>query len=174
MFCPNCGRDNSRDRRFCAAYGTNLEAISQALSGSGDDFFTKTDAGFDQIIARYAEHVFKNAPSTACDRTISGSWRILGQAVVTSFVDMILFSLMWNLLPLRFLILLISTPIRVLSQRGGRHKTATGEMGDRRAPGLPDPVTNRWLPSSAPSATEHTTENLQDYARPNKDEAVKR
>src|SRR5215211_7432597 len=117
MFCPNCGRDNPRETKFCASCGTNLEVVSQALTGNRDDFFTKTDAALDQLIARYAEHVFKEAPSKVNDRKVGNSWKVLGQGVITSFVDLILFSLMWNILPLRFMILLISTPIRLLSQR---------------------------------------------------------
>jgi len=47
LFCPTCGRDNSVGRKFCASCGTNLEAVSQALSASDDDFFTKIDSGLD-------------------------------------------------------------------------------------------------------------------------------
>lgn len=61
MFCPTCGRDNAIGRKFCATCGTNLDLVSQALSGSDDDFFTKIDSGLDHFLARYAEHVFKNA-----------------------------------------------------------------------------------------------------------------
>src|SRR5215210_2489581 len=126
MFCPNCGRNNLRETKYCASCGTNLEAVSQALSGTRDDFFTKTDAALDQLIARYAEHVFKDTPSKLNDRKVSSSWKVLGQGVVTTFVDMILFFLMWNILPLRFLILLISTPFRLLSQRSSHQVSTTG------------------------------------------------
>lgn len=70
MFCPICGRDNSIERKFCASCGTNLEAVSQALSGSDDDFFTKIDAGLDHFLAKYAEHVFKNAPAHAAEQPV--------------------------------------------------------------------------------------------------------
>ncbi len=116
MFCPVCGRDNSIGRKFCAACGTNLEAGSQALSGSEDDFFTKLDTGLDNFLARYAEHVFSHAPSHALEQRVGKSWKVLGQSVVTSFVDILLFMLMWNVIPLRFIILLLSTPIRLLSE----------------------------------------------------------
>ncbi len=33
MFCPNCGSKQSREKRFCTACGTNLEFVSQALTG---------------------------------------------------------------------------------------------------------------------------------------------
>ena len=164
MFCPNCGRDNAKERKFCASCGTNLEAISQVLSGSRDDFFTKTDTALDQFIARYAEHVFKNAPSNATERKVGNSWQILGQAVLTSFVDMLLFSLMWNILPLRFLILLISTPFRLLSSRN-RQKAATGGLEQPPPLALQEPPPRQWLPESPPSISEHTTDILEKEVR---------
>jgi hypothetical protein len=163
MFCPNCGRDNPRETKFCASCGTNLEVVSQALTGNKDDFFTKTDAALDQLIARYAEHVFKDAPSKVNDRKVGNSWKVLGQGVITSFVDLILFSLMWNILPLRFMILLISTPIRLLSQRGKQQAITTGGLEDKRKLSLEDRSSNRWLAGSFPSVSEHTTRELEGY-----------
>jgi hypothetical protein len=165
MFCPSCGRENAQGIKFCVSCGTNLEIVSQALSGSPDDFFTKADSGFDQMIARYAEHVFKDAPSHAADRRVGNSWKILGQGAVTTLADMFLFWLMWNILPLRFLILLISTPFRLLSQRGHQKKSSTAGIESRKSVALPDPQ-ERWLPGSAPSISEHTTEHLAEYAPP--------
>jgi hypothetical protein len=83
MFCPTCGKENALGRKFCVACGTNLEAVSQALSGSKTDFFTRTDAVLDQLVARYAEHVFKDAPANTVDATVGKSWKILGQAVAS-------------------------------------------------------------------------------------------
>jgi uncharacterized membrane protein YvbJ len=74
MFCPNCGKDNLNQQKFCATCGTNLEAVSQLLSGTGSDFFTRIDSGLDQFIAKYAEHIFRDAPSAAIDRSVSHSW----------------------------------------------------------------------------------------------------
>lgn len=162
MFCPRCGRDNSKERKFCAACGTNLEAVSQVLSGDTDDFLTKTDKALDQFISRYAEHVFKNAPTNAIDRRVAKSWQVLGQGVLTSFVDMILFSLMWNILPLRFLILLISTPVRLLSERSSRQKAASVQLEEQPFPRLPEGPRLEWQPDPVPSVSEHTTEMLQD------------
>ena len=155
MFCPTCGRNNSIERKFCASCGTNLKAVSQALSGADDDFFTRIDAGLDQFLARYAEHVFKNAPSNASEQRVGKSWQVLGQSVVTSFVDIILFSLMWNVIPLRFLLLLISTPIRLLREPGQSKKSEA--LDGKTPPQLADSVPPQWLPGSMGTITEHTT-----------------
>jgi len=164
MFCPACGRDNTIERKFCASCGTNLEVVSRALSGSDDDFFTRIDAGLDHFLARYAEHVFKNAPANAAEQRIAKSWQVLGQSVLTSIVDLLLFSLMWNIIPLRFLLLLISTPVRLVTQRGRSPKRTV--TGSRREPDLPEPAPHQWLPGSIESVTEHTTSILPKTERP--------
>lgn len=164
MFCPICGRDNSIERKFCASCGTNLEVVSQALSGSDDDFFTKIDAGLDHFLAKYAEHVFKNAPAHAAEQRISKSWQVLGQSVLTSVVDLLLFSLMWNIIPLRFLLLLISTPIRLVTQRDRPRKRTIA--GGRMTPDLPEAGSQQWLPGSIESVTENTTAILVDSEHP--------
>jgi hypothetical protein len=160
MFCPTCGRDNSIERKFCAACGTNLEAVSQALAGSEDDFFTKMDTALDSFLARYAEHVFKNAPTNAAEQRVGKSWQILGQSIVTSFVDLLLFLLMWNIIPLRFLLLLVSTPIRLISQP---NKNKKGPLVPGQRPSeLPDAGSQQWLPEPVSSVTEQTTILLTD------------
>ena len=164
MFCPTCGRDNSIGRKFCASCGTNLEAVSQALSGSDDDFFTKIDSGLDHFLAKYAEHVFKNAPSHAAEQRIGRSWQVLGQSVLTSIVDLLLFSLMWNVIPLRFLLLLISTPIRLVTQRGRPRKGALA--GEVKVPDLPEAAPQHWLGGPVESVTDHTTAILPDTHHP--------
>jgi hypothetical protein len=174
MFCPNCGRNNPRETKFCASCGTNLEAVSQALSGDKSDFFTKTEAALDQLIARYSEHVFKDAPSKLADQKVSNSWKVLGQGAVTSFVDIILFGLMWNILPLRFLILLISTPIRLLAQRSNRQASAVDAFEEDRKRNFDTPEPNRWLPGSLPSISEHTTQNLEERAQPERKRVIRK
>lgn len=169
MFCPNCGKSNAAGTRFCAKCGTNLEVVSQALTGSRDDFFTKTDLAFDQFIARYTEHVFKNSPTEATDRSVGSSWRLLGKGVLTTFIDLILFFLMWNVMPLRFIMLLISSPFRLLSNRAGRHKPELArheppQIEAEASPRLESEPPERWLAGSVGSVSEHTTERLRDYA----------
>ena len=160
MFCPTCGRDNSTGLKFCASCGTNLEAISQALYETDDNFFTKIDAGFDYFLAKYAERVFKDAPSNALDRRMGNSWRVLGQSVITSLVDILLFTLVWNVIPLRFLILLTSTPFRLLAEKGRRkRKEIAGRKGEHE---LRNPAQHPCLPEAPGSITEHTTIILRD------------
>ena len=163
MFCPTCGRDNSLQRKFCASCGTNLAAVSQALSGSEEDFFTRIDSGLDHFLGKYAEHVFKNAPANAAEQRIGKSWQVLGQSVLTSIVDLLLFTLMWNIIPLRFLLLIISTPVRLVSQRGRSRKSIPGGTN---MPDLPDAEPQQWLVGSVESVTEHTTAILADSQRP--------
>ncbi len=163
MFCPTCGKENAHGRKFCVACGTNLEAVSQSLSGSKTDFLTRTDAALDQLVAKYAEHVFKDAPANTADTTVGKSWKILGQGVLTSLMDMVLFSLMWNIFPLRFLILLISSPIRLLNERSNRQKIPKAEIEEQTALKLPATATNEMLPESIASVSEHTTKRLQEY-----------
>ena len=164
MFCPTCGRDNLIERKFCATCGTNLEAVFQALSGSDDDFFTRIDSGLDHFLAKYAEHVFKHAPTNAAEQRVARSWQILGQSVLTSIVDLLLFTLMWNVIPLRFLLLIISTPIRLVSQHGRSQKPTIA--GGRGTPDLPEVSPEHWLPGSIESVTEHTTAILAHNERP--------
>ena len=161
MFCPVCGRDNSTGRKFCASCGTNLEAVSQALSGNEDDFFTRLDSGLDHFLARYAEHVFKNAPAHALEQRVGKSWKVLGQSVITSLVDILLFTLMWNVIPLRFILLLISSPIRLLGAQGRNRKREDLPAGGRSLE-LAESEPRPSLTEAGGSVTEHTTVLLTD------------
>jgi hypothetical protein len=160
MFCPTCGKDNPLETKFCATCGTNLEVVSQALQGSEEDFFTKMDAGIDQLLARYSEHVFRNSPQVAADRQVGGSWKLLGRSVVTSLVDILLFFLMWNLLPLRFVILLVSSPFRLLASRGDRPQLKGPAAEGYKPPEL-SPARKTFPDGTIPSVTETTTRNLK-------------
>lgn len=162
MFCPTCGRENSVALKFCASCGINLEAISRALTVAEEGLFTKVETALDQFIARYAEHLFKDAPSRAAERQVSKSWQVLGQGVLTGFFDLLLFSIMTIVLPARFLILLVYTPIKLLSDRGKQAKSEKAEFADR----LVAPLPPRWLPDSVASVTEHTTLQLDDPVYP--------
>jgi len=174
MFCPTCGRENSRELKFCASCGTNLAAVSQALSGvESEGFLSRIDSALDQFIGRYAERIFKDASLTALDRGIAKSWKLFGQGVITLVVDLFLLALMWNVLPLRLIILLISTPIRLLSGRSQARKRVTAELGGARHAGLPEPSIGELMIGSAGSVTEHTTERLPEYLPPKQEQGLK-
>ena len=165
MFCPTCGRDNMSERKFCSSCGTNLEAVSQVLSGTRDGFFTRFDSGLDQFIAKYSEHVFKDAPTNAAERSVSNSWKTLGKGVATSLVDLFLALLIWNVFTFRFQILWISTPFRLLAERSNRQKAKAANNTDAQLK-LTEPGPGRWSLDPAPSVSEHTTEIIQDYRPP--------
>jgi hypothetical protein len=172
MFCPTCGRDNLNERKFCSSCGTNLEVVSQALAGPGADFFTRLDTGLDQFIAKYAEHVFKDSPANAANRSVSNSWKILGKGVVTSFVDLFLSLVIWNVFTFRFQILWISTPFRLLAERSNRQKSKAAIDTDSQLK-LPEAMSDRWASDPVPSVSEHTTEIFQDYRPPAREQSSK-
>ena len=168
MFCPACGRDNSLAVKFCASCGTNLEAISRALSVHEEGLLAKADRSLDQFIARYAEHLFKDSPVRARDRKIGRSWRVLGQGVLTSLFDLALFSIMTIVLPIRFFTLLLYTPIKLLSERSKHQRSTAAEVEGKKTPNLFEPSSQRRLPKAVPSVTEHTTVNLGNSGAPRK------
>lgn len=163
MFCPTCGRDNQNELKFCASCGTNLELVSQVLSGSSRDWFTRIDTEFDQVIARYSEHVFKESQANPADRSVSNSWKILGRGALTSLVDVFLAVMIWVIFVIRIYVLAISTPFRLLSERSKRLKSMK-ESSEKATPrGLPEALPDQWVRGSVPSVSEHTTEILQRY-----------
>jgi hypothetical protein len=137
-----------------------LEVVSQALSGSADGFLSKLDTSLDQFIARYAEHVFKDAPLNVLDRRISRSWKILGQGVVTSLVDLLLFNLMCVILPFRLLLLLVLTPIGLVTERSRLRQDVAGQLESKQAVDFPDVLPGDLPRNLVASVTEHTTRNL--------------
>jgi len=143
------------------------------LFGKETNFFTRIDTGLDQFTARYAERVFKDAPSLAADRTVGNSWKLLGKGVLTSFMDIFLAVILWNFFSLRFHLLLFSTPFRLLSERSQRQKKAR-DAPDIDAPlRLPESGPERWI-SGAPSVSEHTTDILKGYRTPTQKQSDER
>ena len=163
MFCPTCGKENTIERKFCVSCGTNLEAVSHALTRSETDLFTRTDLALDQFIGRYAEHLFKDAGDERTRPSVSRSWKILGQGVLTTFWDFLIASLMWNVLPFRFLILIITSPFRLLHERSERQKTIEGELVEGQQQQLPPVQPGDFLSEQPSSVSEHTTERLKEY-----------
>jgi hypothetical protein len=160
MFCPSCGREDLHEHKFCPSCGTNLKAILQALSDDAEGSFVKIDKSLDKFIARYAEHVFKDAPVKALEQRVGRSWKLLGQGILTSLFDLALFSIMFMLLPFRFFMLLIRTPFRLLSERNRNRKNATVEPEGKDVVYLNEAQAQQWLVRPVASVTEHTTVGL--------------
>jgi hypothetical protein len=81
---------------------------------------------------------------------------------MTSFVDLFLSVFLWNFFMLRFQILWISTPFRLLSERSKRLKGLKSGVDTGKPLSLPEPVSDQWIPGEIPSVSEHTTELLAD------------
>lgn len=163
MFCPNCGRDNAQELKFCASCGINLEAVSRALTGNEEDVVTRLDAGIDQFISRYTEHIFPEKRPASVDNTVARSWKLLGQAVVTSLIDVLLFSLMWNILPIRFVLLVITSPFRLLSEKSRKQRERELALEEYAPPVLPEGNPD-YVPAQVPSVIEETTRHLKARA----------
>jgi hypothetical protein len=166
MFCPSCGKDNSEGSKFCASCGTNLEVVSRALYSRSTGLFTRAENAIDQVITRYSERVFRNAPASVPSRKISDSWKVLGQGILTSAMDFVFFWLMlFVVFPVKLLTLLLSTPFKLLTRVVTRQKPLTEPTAARAKPAVaqlpPPPV--EWQAGSAVSAVEHTTEHLAEY-----------
>jgi hypothetical protein len=129
----------------------------------------KIDTGMDQLIARYSDHVFSNARSGSTEHTVSKSWKLLGKGVVTSLTDLLLFVLMCNFLPFRFLMLLVSTPFRLLSERNRSQRSNEQLAGNYAPPELNEGTPGQLFP--IPSVTEGTTSNLQRTPGPKRETA---
>ena len=165
MFCPNCGRDNSNELKFCASCGTDLDAVSRALTGREDDVVTRLDAGLDHFIGRYTEHIFPEPKTARPENSVVRSWRILGQAFVTSLIDLFMFIIMWNILPARLMLLLVTSPVRLLIGKN-RHGDDLSQLEPAyNTPELDEPGKGLFLDRGMPSVTEGTTTNLGGKSR---------
>lgn len=163
MFCPKCGRDDSHHHTFCPACGTNMEVVSLALAASEDSIFTRFNRHLDRSVARYAEHMFEEAPSRARSGRVSGSWRLMGQGLLTFLADAALLPLMFFFLPSRLLMLLLYTPLGLLEERGdskrGKREAARGALRDASVP-------EDWLIGSVGSVTEAGTMEITSAKTP--------
>ncbi len=155
MFCPTCGREEKQERKFCIACGTNLERVTHALSPKEDGPLTQIDKALDRWLARYAGMFFSSAASKAEDWRISHSWQILGQSLLAWAANFLLFWVMlFPVIPLRFAVLLLSAPFRLLSERNSKSDRTTADLS------VP-----QWSADTViPSVTEHSTMKMGDPA----------
>ena len=162
MFCPKCGRDDSHGYKFCPACGTNLDVVTIALSTGEDSLFTRVNKHLDRSVARYADHLFESATTTAREGRVGSSWRLAGKGVLTFFIDLALLPLMFFFLPFRLLMLVLYTPLGLLQERGERKRSSTpavdvASKSSKR--GLPE--AEGWRVGSVGSVTENTTVHLE-------------
>jgi hypothetical protein len=162
MFCPKCGRDDSHRYKFCPACGTNLDVVTIALSTGEDSVFTRVNKHLDRSVARYADHFFESATTTAREGHVGSSWRLVGKGLLTFLLDLALLPLMFFFLPVRLLMLLLYTPLGLLQERGERKRSSVPAIdvaseSSKRA--LPE--AGGWRDGGVGSVTENTTMHLE-------------
>src|SRR5919107_1708683 len=162
MFCPNCGREDSPRHKFCPACGTNLDVVTSALSAGEVGIFTRVNKYLDRSVARYADHFFESAATTAREGQVGSSWRLVGKGVLTFFIDLALLPVMFFFLPVRLLMLLLYTPLGLLQERSERKRSgvpAVDVASESSKRGLPE--AGGWRVGSVGSVTENTTVHLE-------------
>ena len=162
MFCPKCGRDDSPRHKFCPACGTNLDVVTIALTTGEDSVLARVNKHLDRSVARYADHFFESATTTAREGQVGSSWRLVGKGVLTFFLDLALLPVMFFFLPIRLLMLLLYTPLGLLQERGERKRSSeTTVDGASESPKRGLPEAGGWRVGSVGSVTENTTVHLE-------------
>jgi hypothetical protein len=162
MFCPKCGRDDSHRYKFCPACGTNLDVVTIALSTGEDSIFTRVNKHLDRSVARYADHFFESATTTAREGQVGSSWRLAGKGLLTFLLDLALLPVMFFFLPVRLLMLLLYTPLGLLQERSERKRrgvSAVDVVSESSKRGLPE--AGGWRVGEVGSVTENTTVHLE-------------
>jgi hypothetical protein len=128
--------------------------------------FTRAENALNQVVTRYSERVFRNAPANALSRKLSDSWIFLGQGIVTAAVDFLLFWLMlFVVFPVKLFSLLLSSPVRLLLERGSRPKPLPALPSSKKGPTSAELVApDEWEQRDMVSAVEHTTEHLSEFS----------
>ena len=161
MFCPKCGRDDSHRYKYCPTCGTNLDVVTIALSTGEDSLFTRVNKHLDRSIARYADHFFESATTTAREGQVGSSWRLAGKGGLTFLIDLALLPVMFFFLPIRLLLLLLYTPMGLLQERSERKRASVPALevaSESSKRGLPE--AGGWRVGSVGSVTENTTVHL--------------
>ena len=161
MFCPKCGRDDSPRLKFCPTCGTNLDVVTIALTTGEDSIFTRVNKHLDRSVARYADHFFESATTTAREGQVGSSWRLVGQGVLTFFIDLALLPVMFFFLPIRLLMLLLYTPLGLLQERSERKRSSVPIDAASKSSNRGLPEAGSWRVGSVGSVTENTTVHLE-------------
>ncbi|HEX7294190.1 MAG TPA: hypothetical protein VF251_00470 [Pyrinomonadaceae bacterium] len=134
--------------------------VTIALLTGEDSIFTRVNKHLDRSVARYADHFFESAATTAREGQVGSSWRLLGKGALTFLIDLPLIPLMFFFLTVRFLMLLLYTPVGLLQERSERKRSvpAIDVTSESTKRGLPEAA--GWRVGSVGSVTEHTTVHL--------------
>ena len=162
MFCPKCGRDDSHGYKFSPTCGTNLEVVTIALSTGEDSVFTRVNKHLDRSVARYADHLFESATTTAREGRVGSSWRLAGKGMLTFLIDLALLPVMFFFLPVRLLMLMLYTPLGLLQERSERKRSGVPSLdgaSESSRRGLPE--AGGWRGGPVGSVTENTTVHLE-------------
>ncbi len=157
MFCPTCGVQQSAERKFCTACGTNLSAVTAALSGNTGTVAAAPvsyDDGLAQAQAQYrreiASAIYKGAPG-------------LGLLVAAIFI----FSILPPGISVWICFGLIIGGISSLGRGLGQYYLATSDLkaaelkaANTYVPLAKQPPLIAQDPYPPTSVTEHTTRHL--------------
>jgi hypothetical protein len=182
VFCPNCGTQNLSALRFCTRCGTNLEAVSKALTKA---YVTPEGSALDADVA-YAQ-----AMSRKLYKFLSSLAFFLVMFFIFDHAWWTLFFLFWVADPLKDYIHLsvlkntIQDPVArkaALEAKKGKKKkkkkekeaaATTGEIAPKpllEAPSEPATVSSGGVPyefaPAPPSVTEGTTRHLEERDQP--------
>jgi hypothetical protein len=160
MFCPNCGRTNSEEQRFCRACGFSLEKTLQSLA--------------EQLPARELDSEIRNR-----QRAVERLLRIVGIGAVSLVVGAVLWGIIFEVIIAKgeilagslFLVFVLALIIFALlsiyreslakssakSHLANKEIASTDGLTMRIAPGTEEPPGKE---ESMPSVTENTTELL--------------
>ncbi|HLF84353.1 MAG TPA: zinc ribbon domain-containing protein [Blastocatellia bacterium] len=150
MYCPNCGSNNQPDLKFCTRCGTNLSAVSDALSGKA----AGTGVQIDERVAKLIKDYYKGRRDT-----------ITGLVLIPAAVKAMLLLILFGMPPIpSFFIVSWMMFWGVAALAGGLGKwIASG--GEMRALGHQPPKSKLWgraarmlAPSPAPEAARITNE----------------
>jgi uncharacterized membrane protein YedE/YeeE len=154
MFCPNCGRTNSEDQRFCRSCGLSLEKTLQSLSEQlPGEALNEGVRSRQRLVERLLQVVGFGAISLVVGAVLWGiiyrvmlvKGEIIGGSVFLAFV---LGSILFGLLAM---------------YRTSLARTTAKRQLLRNQSALTEPITGKLAPGEAmPSITETTTELLEN------------
>ncbi len=153
MYCPNCGKTNSADQRFCRSCGLQLEKVAQAvaeqLAGS------ELEDGLVRRRRRLEKVIKVVGGATAAVVVGSVMWGIIYEMILSGevLVGSVFLAFIVGLVAFALLMLYRDSLLRAPGERQAA-QSALAQSGDTKRL----PSGSQFEP--APSVTEHTTELL--------------